>query len=670
MLDGLTRRDLLRAGAAAGALAGLDALAPAQVLERVLAAPAACGQLKDIEHVVIFINENRAFDHYFGGYKGVRGFGDPNAPRLHDGSGKSVFAQPFPPLAAGEDSNITLARQKYGGHLLPFHFDTNQLQPSSSGSVLVNGECVNDISHEWYEQHEAWNGGAMDKFLSVHLDKSVNRFRDGVNTMGYYQRSDLPFYYALADAFALCDAYFCSVIGPTDPNRMYSMTGTIDPDGKHGGPLLHTLVSNRAQNYGKFSWPTYPEQLQAKGISWKVYGTADGHYGDNVLPYFAAYQSNPQLAANGLSPTFPANFQADCAAGTLPQVSWVLASLVDSEHPPAPVTGGEAAAAQMLEAVTANSSLWAKTAVFMTYDENGGFFDHVPPPVAPPGTPGEWVTVRSSTTSPDISRTGKPDILGPIGLGFRVPMLVVSPFSRGGFVCSDTFDHTSLLRFLETRFGAEVPNLTDWRRSVTGDLTSAFNFASPNPSLPTLPGSAQLRSDPRVLASDCPTQGPDAGSESFPSVQGYPLPPPPQAMPTQMPGSPRRPSGLVVMRNGRCEAISAANPLGLPSATTCKNPNRFAFLLRQPHHGRIVRVDVYVNGRRRRPLHAHRGRTVRSVVLTGLPAGDFTLKVVATVKRDHHHHRIVTTRTYRSCATKISGPHRRRHHRHRQHTRA
>src|SRR5947209_15017682 len=134
----------------------------------------------------------------------------------------------------------------------------------------------------------------------------------------------------------------------------------------------------------------------------------------------------------------------------------------------------------MLGPLTANASLWAKTAVFITYDENGGFFDHVPPPVAPPGTPGEYLTV-----SPLPSDAG--GIRGPIGLGFRVPMLVVSPFSRGGFVCSDTFDHTSLLRFLETRFGAEVPNLTDWRRSVTGDLTSAFNFASPNTSVPSLP---------------------------------------------------------------------------------------------------------------------------------------------------------------------------------------
>src|SRR5262249_36199922 len=149
-------------------------------------------------------------------------------------------------------------------------------------------------------------------------------------------------------------------------------------------------------------------------------------------------------------------FEADCAAGTLPQVSWVLAPLVQSEHPPAPVTYGEVAAARVLNALTLNPSVWSRTALFITYDENGGFFDHLPPPVAPKGTPGEWLKVNPLPGD-------AAGVAGPIGLGFRVPLLLVSPYSRGGFVCSDTFDHTSLLRFLETRFGVEVPNLSVWR---------------------------------------------------------------------------------------------------------------------------------------------------------------------------------------------------------------
>jgi phospholipase C len=503
----------VRAGAAAGLLAGIETLAtPARALERALATPAACGSLDEIEHVVIFINENRSFDSYYGTYRGVHGFGDRKALLLPDGSGKTVFAQPFPGPAG----------EPYGGHLLPFRFDSGN-----------GGECVNDITHAWTAMHECWDGGALDGFLSTHL--KLNGERDGPNTMGYYTREDLPFFHALADAFTICDHYFCSVLGPTDPNRLYTMSATIDPEGRDGGPLLETLVANRPELYGHFTWRTYPEQLQEAGISWKVYATPDGDYGDNVLPYFKAYQEDPQLAANALAPTFPGEFLADCAAGTLPQVSWVLATLVESEHPPAPVTYGEVALAEVLNGLTANPEVWERTALFATYDENGGFFDHVPPPVAPAGTAGEYLTVE-----PLPEAAG--GIRGPIGLGFRVPMLVISPFSRGGFVCSRHFDHTSLLRFLERRFGPKVANLSHWRRSVTGDMTQAFNFAeAADPGVPSLPSPSLA--DPRVLDSDCPTQSPDTGSAGFPTVQGYPLPPPPQAMPLQERGKGRRPSG-------------------------------------------------------------------------------------------------------------------------------
>jgi phospholipase C len=516
--SGFTRREVIRSAAAAGALLGLEALAPAQVLERVLAAPALTGRLSDIEHVVIFVNENRSFDHYFGTYRGVRGFSDPAV--LRQGDGTPVFAQRF----AG--SPFGAASAAYGGRLLPFHFDTTK-----------NGECVNDVSHDWIQQHQGWNRGKMDMFLQVDIDPAVNGPRDGINTMGYYTRADLPFYHGLADAFTICDHYFGSVIGPTDPNRLYSMSATIDPDGRHGGPVVKTQsFATKAKGAAIYSWRTYPEQLQAKGISWKVYGSADANLGDNVLTLFKAYHRNPKLAARAFTSTFPGSFQADCAAGRLPQVSWVLASLLNTEHPPAPVTYGEVAAAQILQALTANPSLWSKTAVFMTQDEGGGFFDHVPPPVAPAGTRGEYLTAKRLPAEAG-------GIRGPIGLGFRVPMLIVSPFSRGGFVSSDTFDHTSVLRFLERRFGAEVPNLSAWRRRSTGDLTSAFNFAAPDRSLPALP--IPSTSDPRVVGSDCSTQAPGFfGTSGFPTVAGYPLPPAPQTLPGQEPGVPRRPSGL------------------------------------------------------------------------------------------------------------------------------
>ncbi len=360
--------------------------------------------------------------------------------------------------------------------------------------------------------------------------------------MGYYERNDLAFYHALADAFTICDGYHCSVLGPTDSNRLYAMSGTLDPDGSHGGPILSTS-GTRVERFGRLTWTTMPEQLQAHGVSWKVYGSVDGNYGDNVLPYFKSFFANPLLLANALVPSFPGTFELDAALGTLPQVSWILAPLLQSEHPPAPVEFGEWASAHVLDALTANPATWAKTALFITHDENGGFFDHVPPPTPPPGTPGEFLTL-----SPLPAEAGA--VAGPVGLGFRVPLLVVSPFSRGGFVCSDTFDHTSVLRFLEARFGVEVPNLSAWRRGVTGDLTTAFNFAHPDRSIPRLPGPTLL--DSRVLLSDCLTGAPVSLVTELTSsldtlasalLPAYPVPPPPQAQPGEEPGRPRRPSG-------------------------------------------------------------------------------------------------------------------------------
>jgi phospholipase C len=512
-MDGrLSRRQLLSAGAAAtGALAASRAL-PGPVLRVLASAPSQCGSLKDIEHVIIFIQENRSFDHYFGTYPGVRGFSDPAA--LVQSDGTSIFAQKG--YTPGKNPN---------GRLLPFHLDTNNLS--------TNAECTNDITHEWGPQHHAWNNGLMDGWVTAHLaDDPAN----GPLTMGYFTRRDIDFYHGLADAFTLCDGYYCSVIGPTDPNRLFSMTGTFDPEGKGGGPIMRTHVQDRPTLFGTCTWTTMPERLQAAGVSWKVYGSADGHFGDNVLAYFKNYTSDPALASNAFTPSFPGTFEADVNAGTLPQVSWVLASLLQSEHPPAPPIHGEWAVSHVLNTLGMNPSVWAKTALFVTYDENGGFFDHVPPPVAPPGTAGEYVTV--SQLPPEAQ-----GIRGPIGLGFRVPMFVVSPFARGGFVSSDTFDHTSTLRFLETRFGVEVPNLSAWRRSVTGDLTTAFNFATTDTSIPSLP--APSLTDQRVLQECVPAAilSELTNGKPSPLVPVYSVPP--NSMPAQEKGTARRPSGPV-----------------------------------------------------------------------------------------------------------------------------
>ncbi len=511
---GFTRRQVIgTAAAGAGALALEGALGRAAALA---ATGPACGKLNDIEHVIFLIQENRSFDHYFGTYRGVRGFADPSAM-------PGVFAQPGYPVSG------------FGGELRPFHIDASK-----------NGQCTHDITHDWGPQHRAWDGGAMDGFVSQHL--AVNGPTAGPLTMGYYGRADLPLRYALADAFTVCDGYHCSVIGPSDPNHLMSISGTIDPDGTHGGPLVETLgPPAREQTIGKFTWTTMPEQLQARGISWKVYSLDNfSPLADPVFTYFKQYLTNPTLTLNGLVPNFPVNFLLDMALGTLPQVSWIYAPFLQSEHPPAPVEYGEAVISQIVQALLAHPKTWAKTALFVTYDENGGFFDHVPPPVPDPGTPGEFLTVANLPAAAQ-------GIRGPTGLGFRVPMLVISPFSRGGFVCSDTFDHTSMMRFLEARFGAEVPNLSSWRRGVTGDMTSAFNFAAPNASKPNLPKPSLL--DISVLGSNCVAEAAAglldvAGGGQVTSLLGgvvanYPVPPPPQTMPTQEPGIARRPSGRV-----------------------------------------------------------------------------------------------------------------------------
>jgi len=498
----LTRRELLKLGSAA-ALAELGSLGlhGCGVSNLVKSAVTGCSKITDIENVIILTQENRSFDHYFGSYRGVRGFSDQSG----------AFQQPDP-------SNTTTSPL---GTLLPFHLDTS----------LSNAACTHDITHDWVPQHQSWDNGKMDGFITSRLPINAN---DALLTMGYYTRVDIPYYYALADAFTLCDNYFCSVMGPTDPNRLYSMAASLDPDGKNGGPILQTIIANRSAMYGRLTFTTMPEQLQARGISWKVYSSPDesilgGLLSDNVLSYFKNFQDPTSvLHQNAFGPQFPTDFLSDVASGNLPQVSWLVGSVLTSDHPPSPSLFGENVLSLIVAALMANPLQWAKTVLFVNYDENGGFFDHVPPTTAPPGTPGEYVTAPAV---PDPTVIGSPAISGPIGLGFRVPMLIISPFSRGGLVSSDLFDHTSVLRFLETRFGAEVPNLSAWRRATVGDLTSAFNFKGLDLSIPSLPST--LQGDAQAI-SQC--------ESSLAGFVPYTLPTT-QALPTQESGTPTRPSG-------------------------------------------------------------------------------------------------------------------------------
>jgi phospholipase C len=373
----------------------------------------------------------------------------------------------------------------------------------------------------------------MDSFVSVHTS-STYEGPLGVNTMGYYTQDDIPLYYALAQHFTVCDGYHASILGPTHPNRLMQISGTVDPDGVHGGPIL-TTNDSLTQFRGTCSWETMPEVLQSAGITWKSYNpygslyrpTSPDFVNKNMLLYFAQFQDpssdlyrnafsfcGPNVMGGLTDGIGPDDFAADVAAGTLPQVSWILSPDSYDEHPPAPAALGEWYTKQVLDTLVSNPEVWAKTVLFIMYDENDGFFDHVPPPTPPAGTPGEFVTV-----DPMPATMGGVD--GPLGLGVRVPMLVVSPFSVGGHVVSEVFDHTSQLRFLEARFGVTAPNISAWRRAVTGDLTATLlSLERPVARMPILPATSASTTAP-------PVGGECSGAqiaEVNPAVPPFPVP--------------------------------------------------------------------------------------------------------------------------------------------------
>jgi phospholipase C len=326
--------------------------------------------------------------------------------------------------------------------------------------------------------------------------------------MAYLTRSDIPYHYALADAFTVCDAYHCSFLGATDPNRYHMWTGWTGNDGNGGGPVLDNSEAG-------YDWSTYPEWLESAGISWKIYQdigegldaehfwgwTGDapyiGNYGDNSLLYFHQYQNAPDLsplaekARTGTniakSGTLFDTFREDVLANRLPQVSWVVAPESYTEHPNWPANYGAWYVSQILDALTANPEVWSKTVFFLMYDENDGFFDHIVPPTPPESRAQGFSTIE---TTNELFAGNAHFAAGPYGLGVRVPMIVISPWSKGGFVNSEVSDHTSLIRFIERRFGVTEPNITPWRRAVAGDLTSAFNFESPNAAAVALPNTS------------------------------------------------------------------------------------------------------------------------------------------------------------------------------------
>jgi phospholipase C len=470
------RRQFLRLAAqAASASAALSAFPP--IIRRALALPAqqSTGTIQDVKHIVILMQENRSFDHYFGTLRGVRGFRDRHPLPLL--SGRPVWFQ--------SDGEREIA---------PFRLNTR-----TTSALRTPG-----TPHTFPDAQGAWSQGQISHWPKFKTPSS----------MGHYLREDIPFQFDLAEAFTLCDAHHCSITSGTDPNRIVFMSGSnfnpalrarkqncTDADAEVNN--LRCMVDGSMPTPGytyqgsPFTWPTLPDVLEQAGISWRIYQDPNDNWtglmhGGLAFASFRQAKPGSALYENGLSHASLDQLARDARSGSLPQVSWVLPPRLLSEHPWASSSlQGAELTSRVLQALTANPETWSKTALLLTFDENDGLFDHVPPP-APPSLNTDGTSAGKSTldlageyfSDPDRKYLHPDDQVSgtvrPWGLGPRVPLYVISPWSRGGWVNSEVFDHTSVGRFLEKRFGITVPAISPWHRAVCGDLTSAFDFITPN----------------------------------------------------------------------------------------------------------------------------------------------------------------------------------------------
>lgn len=441
------------------------------------------GTIQDVKHIVILTQENRSFDNYFGTLKGVRGFGDRFTIPMTEG--RKVWEQ------------YDAKKNK----ILPYHLD----------SRLGNAQRVSGTPHSWSDGQAAWDNGRMSDWVAHKKPQS----------MGYYKKQEVEYQFALANAFTICDAYHCAMHAGTNPNRKFIWTGTNGPTGAGVASVVNEFDGIGPSNEG-YEWTTYPERLQQAGVSWKIYQNMPDNFTDNPLAGFKQYRraneqsgqpvSNDVLVCpaydekidatqplyKGIANTMPdggflGTFKTDIAQGKLPQVSWLVAPATYSEHPgPSSPVQGAWYIQEVLNALTENPQVWSQTVLLVNFDENDGFFDHIPSPSAP--SKDEKGVVQGKTTLSDqqvsyeyfnhpavATAKSQPATDGRVyGPGVRVPMYVISPWSRGGWVNSQVFDHTSILQFLEKRFGVQEPNISPYRRAVCGDLTTAFDFKTPN----------------------------------------------------------------------------------------------------------------------------------------------------------------------------------------------
>ncbi len=555
-----SRREFIKK---AGLIAG-GVLLPESVIRASAINPVAGSTVWDADHVVILMQENRSFDHSYGTLKGVRGFNDPRAVTLPDN--RKVWLQ-------------TNAKNET---FVPFRMNIKDTKAT----------WMRDLPHSWENQVRARNDGKYDQWLSE--KQSGNKdYKDIPLTLGYFNREDIPFYYAFADAFTVCDQNFSSSLTGTTPNRLYLWTGTIREDNDFKNKAN---VKNEDIEYDRLArWKSFPERLEENGIDWRIYqnelslpvGFEGEEYSwlsnftDNPIEWFENYhvRFHPEyreylkkrvlslpdeiealkkkvaetgekrdkdrlaglerfykVALDDLEKYTPENFnklprfqqsihqkafttnrnhadyhslaevetgpgetmpvpkgdvldefRKDVESGKLPPVSWLVAPQNFSDHPSAPWYGAWYIS-EVLDILTQNPEVWKKTVFILCYDENDGYFDHVPPFVAPhpdkpeTGKTSKGIDLWAEQVNLEHEKQRPYDRItdGPIGLGYRVPLVIASPWSRGGKVCSEVFDHTSILMFLEKfiakRYKKEIreDNITEWRRTVCGDLSSVF----------------------------------------------------------------------------------------------------------------------------------------------------------------------------------------------------
>ncbi|KAJ3824170.1 non-hemolytic phospholipase C precursor [Lentinula raphanica] len=432
--------------------------------------------LAEVEHIVLFMQENRAFDHYFGTMAGVRGFKDPNVQI--DPDGRSVFFQQVNSFLSNDTD-----------FLLPWYL-------AAEGGDFINGtQCMTAGSNGWAENHAALASGQNASSFEF-------RRANTPQSWGHFRRSDIPVHFAIAEGWAVGDMYQQGVIASTDPNRIIWQSGSIGVPGGNvnttQGPVLDnnespgcSRLTMRLENGTEIDSLQDYKYLEDAGISWKEFQAVD-NFDNNPLPKFVFWQD---LASNNatmiyshfLLPSLKLTIRVLCR-GTLPAVSFYIGPAELNEHPPhRPIDGGWVQK-ELVNAIV-NSPKYNKTILMISFDESGGWGDHVVPFTSPQNTPGEWITNPF---------TGQP---APTGPGFRLPFTVISPWTRGGVVFTEPADHISQTLFLEQWAAARGTPFTntqinDWRREHMSNLTNMFDFEHPDYSAAPLPHTPPPHTDP------------------------------------------------------------------------------------------------------------------------------------------------------------------------------